>query len=191
MSPAISSLVNGGKAPRRHANEHALAAASCYTALDGELIMLGACNQKQFAALCRLIGRLDLLGDPRFADVRLQDPHRAALEAILAAEMLKRSAADWEALLAREVPAARVRRLAEALEDSAADERGRIRTIDYPASPTGKVTVPVAAYRADPDGPSLDSPPPRLGEHGVDILRGAGYSEAEIAALGASGAIAL
>ena len=169
MNPAIASLCNAGKAPRIHGNEHALAAASCYKAADGELIMLGACNQRQFATLCLRIGRPDLLEDPRFADVRQQDPHRAALAEILAVEMRRRPAAEWEALLADKVPAARVRNLAEALADTEAERRGVIARMPYPGMPDG-IVVPVAAFTADADGPALDRPPPRLGADTEAVL---------------------
>lgn len=191
MSPVISSLLNGGKPPKPHANQHALAAASCYVAADNALIMLGACNQRQFEALCRLIGRPDLLQDPNFADVRLQDPHRGALESILANEMRRKPAAEWEALLAAEVPAARVRPLAEALNDSDVGGRGRVVHTAYDGAGSDRVAVPVAAYGADRDGPTLDRAAPRLGADGRAILAEAGFGEAEIAALAEKGAVRL
>lgn len=191
MSPVISSLVNAGKAPKPHANQHALAAASCYEAADGELIMLGACNQRQFDSLCALIGREDLRQDPRFADVRQQDPHRAALEAALADTMRTRSAAEWEALLAETVPAARVRNLAEALNDSHAADHGTLATIPYPGTPTERLVVPVAAYRADKDGPEIRSAPPTLGQDGGNILAQFGLGGEEQAQLQACGAVRL
>jgi len=188
MSPVISSLLNGGRAPKPHANEHALAAASCYEAADGGLIMLGACTQRQFETLCRLIGRADLLDDPRFADVRQQAPHRAALAAILAEEMRRRGAAEWEALLADQIPAARVRPLAEALDDAGAMDRGVLGRIPWPSA-AGEATIPLAAWRADADGPALDRPPPRLCADTDAVLRAAGLAAGEIAALRACGAI--
>ncbi|MEO3471793.1 CaiB/BaiF CoA-transferase family protein [Roseomonas sp. CAU 1739] len=188
MGPVISSLLNGGRAPRLHANEHALAAASCYEAADGALIMLGACTQRQFETLCRLIGRADLLDDPRFADVRRQDPHRTALATILADEMRRRPAAAWEALLADHVPAARVRSLAEALADSDAAGRGVVADAPWPSA-SGRIAMPLAAHHANIDGPALDRAPPRLGEDTDAVLREAGLDDDEITDLRASGAL--
>ncbi len=189
MSPVISSLLNAGKPPKPHANDHALAAASCYVAADGELIMLGSCNQAQFETLCRLIGREDLLADMRFADVRLQDPHRAALEPILAGEMKKRTAAEWETLLAAQVPATRVRKLGEALEGSDAVGRGVVQKITYPGAPEGGLAVPVAAYRTDRDGPEITTPPSPLGQDGRSVLAELGLSEEDQNRLAESGAV--
>jgi crotonobetainyl-CoA:carnitine CoA-transferase CaiB-like acyl-CoA transferase len=188
MGPAISSLLNGGRAPRLHANEHALAAASCYEAADGALIMLGACTQRQFATLCRLIGRPDLLEDERFADVRRQDSHRDALAAILAEEMRRRPAGEWEALLADAVPAARVRTLAEALGDSDAAGRGVVAEVPWPSA-VGHASIPLAAWRATTDGPALDRAPPRLGQDTDAVLAEAGLAPPEIERLRATGAL--
>jgi crotonobetainyl-CoA:carnitine CoA-transferase CaiB-like acyl-CoA transferase len=188
MGTAVSSLLNGGRPPRPHGNGHALAAASCYATADGEAIMLGACTQRQFEALCRLIGRADLLADPRFADVRRQDPHRAALAAILAAEMLRCPAAEWEELLAGEVPAARVRGLGEALDHARAAARGVLASVPWPGE-TGELAIPVAAFRADADGPAVRRAPPRLGEDTDTVLRDLGLAPGEIARLRSSGAI--
>ncbi|WP_431285113.1 CaiB/BaiF CoA transferase family protein [Humitalea sp. 24SJ18S-53] len=187
MGPTISGLLNGGKHPVPHANEHALAGASCYAASDGAQIMLGACNQRQFDALCRLIGRPDLLEDPRFADVRRQDPHRAALRAELAETLRQRPAHAWEAILAGVVPAARVRTLAEALSDSDAAGRGVVARVPWPGMDQG-LAVPVAAFAAAEDGPALDVPPPGLDQDRASILDEAGFDAAAIALLEQAGA---
>jgi len=188
MCTPIASLLTAGQAPRLHANEHPLAGASCYRAADGEQIMLGACTQRQFETLCRRIGRADLLEDPRFANVRRQDPHRAALAAIFAAEMSRRPAWEWEAILADAVPAARVRNLAEALADSDAAGRGVIGHVPWPST-SGSVAIPLAAFRADADGPALVHAPPGHDQHTDDVLGELGLGAAEIKRLRASGAI--
>jgi crotonobetainyl-CoA:carnitine CoA-transferase CaiB-like acyl-CoA transferase len=52
------------------------------------------------------------------------------------------------------------------------------------------VTVPLAAFKFAHDGPSIERPPARLGEHTNEILGAVGYSEEEIAAMRKAGAIA-
>jgi crotonobetainyl-CoA:carnitine CoA-transferase CaiB-like acyl-CoA transferase len=53
----------------------------------------------------------------------------------------------------------------------------------------GPVTVPMTAFRFAHGGPSLETPPPRLGQHTDEILQTLGYFPADIAALRAEGAI--
>lgn len=182
MSPSVTSrLLLDAEAPRR-GNDHALAAGGCYETRDGSLLMLGALTQSQFERFCKLVGRPDLLDDPRFADVAGQDPHRDALAAELAAILDSRTAGEWEDLLAPTVPAARVRGLGEALDLDQLRSRGCLQSIPRLPGVGMDVTVPAAAFILSDDGPTVRSPPPRLGEHSESVLRDAGFAEDEIAA---------
>lgn len=189
MGTGIMNQLHAGKAPKPHGNEHPLAAASCYTARDGALIMLGCCTQRQFDRLCELLGRPDLAADPRFRDVNTQEPHRAALVAELQAILSTRSAAEWETLLADDVPAARVKSLEEGLALAAENGRAVVSRIDGPTELGGPIDVPLAAFAFAQGGPAIDAFPPHLGEHTEQVLRGAGYSPSEIAAFVESGAV--
>jgi crotonobetainyl-CoA:carnitine CoA-transferase CaiB-like acyl-CoA transferase len=50
-------------------------------------------------------------------------------------------------------------------------------------------TVPVTAFKFAHGGARVDTPPPRLGEHNEEVLKSLGYSDADIAAMRAQGAI--
>jgi len=52
------------------------------------------------------------------------------------------------------------------------------------------LTVPLAAFTFAHDGPSIERPPARVGEHTDEVLEAIGYTREEIAALRRSGAIA-
>src|SRR4030095_8810328 len=97
----------------------------------------------------------------------------------------------WETYLqSKHVPAARVRELREALADPHLQTRGVLhRHADVPG--VGKpVTVPLAAFKFAHDGPSIERPPARVGEHTEEVLAAVGYTSDQIAALRRSGAIA-
>jgi crotonobetainyl-CoA:carnitine CoA-transferase CaiB-like acyl-CoA transferase len=105
--------------------------------------------------------------------------------------MKERTADEWESYLqARHVPATRVRELREALADPHLESRRvlhrhqRVPGVDKP------VTVPLAAFTFAHDGPSIERPPARVGEHTDEVLAAVGYTAEEIAALRRSGAIA-
>ena len=189
MSPLVTSYLHTGRPPRPHGNDHDLAAGSCYETRDGTLIMLGAITQGQFETFCRLIGRPDLMADPRFADVRDQGAHRGELAAELARHMRTRTADEWEALLGEAVPAVRVRTLDEALASQHLAHRGVLHTIADVPGVGRDFTVPVSAFTFEHGGPGVDAPPPRLGQHTVEVLEEIGFTAVEIAEMRLDGII--
>jgi crotonobetainyl-CoA:carnitine CoA-transferase CaiB-like acyl-CoA transferase len=51
------------------------------------------------------------------------------------------------------------------------------------------LTVPLTAFKFAHDGPSIERPPARLGEHTEEILAAVGYNAGQIVALREGGAI--
>ena len=64
---------------------------------------------------------------------------------------------------------------------------GLIRTIEQPGDGEVRLVGPAATWSRTP--PSIHAPAPRLGEHGAEILREAGFAEAEIEDLRTAGAL--
>jgi len=66
--------------------------------------------------------------------------------------------------------------------------------VDDPNEPVPGIdkplTVPLAAFTFARDGPSIERPPARVGEHTDEVLAAIGYTAAQIAALRRYGAIA-
>ena len=77
----------------------------------------------------------------------------------------------------------------ETLADPQLKHRGLLHRHDNIPGVGKPVTVPVAAFKFAHDGPSLDRPPARMGEHTNEVLKSAGYGADEIAALKKQGAI--
>jgi alpha-methylacyl-CoA racemase len=154
-----------------------------YECADG-WVSLGALEPKFWQAWCRGVGREDLIE---------QQFERPGTEAHAEVEKIfkVRSRADWEAF-AREHDCCLepVLELDEALSSELVREREMVVEIDQPGAerPVRQLGIPVKLTRTP--GAHARLPGPALGEHTEEVLRAAGYSEAEVSELLRTGAAA-
>ena len=176
MGPEAAAALQGGTGP------HGEAGLGCYDTAGGKL-MLGAFTPAQNRRLWQLLDRPDFAAlDSWEALWSNADAMRDALRT----RLRERDADAWIALL-RDigVPAERVRSLDEAVRDPQLAHRGL-----FARAGSGAPTVPVAAFGFAHDGPRLHRRAPAVGEHSDEVLREAGYDDAQIAALRSAQVIA-
>ena len=108
----------GGTVPHRLGNAHPnIVPYQVFPAADGHLII--ACgNDRQFTALCRVLGLDSLSADPRFATNPARVAHRAELVPLMTAASSARPRTDLIAAMEHAgVPAGPINTVAEALDD--------------------------------------------------------------------------
>jgi crotonobetainyl-CoA:carnitine CoA-transferase CaiB-like acyl-CoA transferase len=124
MSSLLAALVNQGSAytiagvvPRRMGNAHpSISPYELYETQQGDLV-LAVGNDRQFAALCDVLGAPELAADPRFAGNAERVAHREELRRELVFRLAAASAADWaQRLTEARVPAGQVNDLRGAFE---------------------------------------------------------------------------
>jgi crotonobetainyl-CoA:carnitine CoA-transferase CaiB-like acyl-CoA transferase len=190
MGWILSNWLIAGQAPVPMGNDNFTAAPSGTFRTGGGLLNVAANKQEQFEALARLLGREDLIADPRFATSSVRKRHRAELTAELERALRRRTAAEWEPLLSAEgIPAGRVLSVPEALALPQIEFRRLLKTFDRVAFVDRPVTVALAGFKIAGADPDVSAPPPALGEHTDEILRQAGFGEEELAELRRQGAI--
>jgi crotonobetainyl-CoA:carnitine CoA-transferase CaiB-like acyl-CoA transferase len=185
MGSHLTGYCRNGHEPKPHGNRQPYATNSAYAAKDG-LLMIGASNLGQQRRLWQALERPDMAKDDN--EAREDDRER---EAAVIADIIKtRTADEWERYLqARHVPAARVRRMAEALDDPQLAARGVVHRHAGADGVDGPFAVPLAAFKFAHGGPSIETPPRRFGADTDSVLRELGYTAAEIAALRTAGAV--
>lgn len=185
MTSLVTGYLRSGKEPRPMGNNLLFATQCCYPAKEG-VIVLGASNLPQQRRLWQVLERPEMIKQTN--EEREADWKREA--EVLAEIMLTRTAAEWEEFLqARRIPAARVRGMAEALADPHTKARGLMHHHPHSEALDGPLSVPVAAFKFEHGGPSVESVPPFLGEHTDAILSELGYTAEECSALRAAKAI--
>jgi crotonobetainyl-CoA:carnitine CoA-transferase CaiB-like acyl-CoA transferase len=106
------------------------------------------------------------------------------------AELLNRSTAAWLTTFERlEIPAGPVKTLHEVIGDPHLDAIGFFKRMTHPTE--GELVVPDVPVRFKRTPASIDRLPPRLGEHGREILHETGLRVDEIDALAAAGGVVL
>jgi hypothetical protein len=174
-----------GKVPTPHGNKHSYAGSYFYETKEGGL-MLAASNRRQNKRLFAALGRPEL-GD-RDNEARAKNFEEES--AVLGNILREKTAREWEAhLQAQHVPALRLRTLPEALADPQVATRNILHKLDVIPGVDAAVTVPLCAFKFEHGGASIETPPPRLGEHNDEILGDLGYSAADRAALRNEGVI--
>jgi len=157
-----SAYVAGGVVPGRMGNAHpSIAPYETLRAADGPLAV-AAGNDRQFAALCGVLGVERLVADPRFSSNASRVANREELVTELEGSLGSRPAAAWVGLLSEAgVACGPVNDIAAAFELASSlglspVVEGRVPTV---ADPIGLSRDPVG----------YDRPPPVLGEHSDEI----------------------
>lgn len=157
---------------------------------DG-FIYVTAGRQAHYAALCRSLGLLHLITDPRFATGRLRLANREAWNAIVApiiADMPR------DALLARltaaRVPSAPVATHSEVFADPQIIARGLEIAMENPLHPDESIGMLASPVRLSDTPITYRRRPPRLGEHTDEILAEIGCDAAECAEMRKAGIVA-
>ena len=138
-----------------------------YATRDGYLCILSSTDE-QWRRLFPAIDRPELASDPRFATLPARSANINALYGTLSAEIVRRSTAEWRAiLLAADVPHGPINALEDLLGNDYLRDGNFFETISHP---TGAMTLmaPTTAYSATPAAIRLA--PPMLGEHTAEIL---------------------
>jgi len=150
-------------------------------------IVLAVLTDKQFASLMRTIGRADALEDPRFRDWRARTDNDKALRDVIETALATDEPKSWEArLTAADVPCSVVWKIDEITRHPQLESRDVLQTV-----PTryGPMRLVGAGFRLAHGSPGIEREPATLGEHTDEILKEAGYTEAEIEQLRRDAAI--
>ena len=151
-----------------------------FLARDGTYVNIAIASQQHWESFCRMLDRTDLLEDERFRDNIARRANRQALEEIVETEFGRvDSAVLFERLETAGLPHGRVRGIAEVLAHPQVAARQLIRTV---SSEVGDIPTIESALRMS-ESPVATGPLPTLGGETRAVLRSAGYSDDEIAAL--------
>jgi crotonobetainyl-CoA:carnitine CoA-transferase CaiB-like acyl-CoA transferase len=169
LHPHLPNYYLSGKVAAPSGNAHPNICPYDTFATNTEPLFLAVGNDRQFATLCRIVGRPDLPQDARFASNGERNVHRDALKIELEAAMQAFDcAALSDTLIKAGVPCGAVRTIDKVVDDPHTRHRGMV--IDIGAyrgtgSPIKLSRTPASYRRA----------PPGFGEHTREVLAERGF----------------
>ena len=180
MGWVVSNHLNANVDPQPIGNENFTAAPSGTFATGSGPLNIAANEQKQYEALCDIVGRPELKVDPRFKERQTRKDHRAALKQELEKALAAKPAVEWEALFnANGVPAGCVLSVPQVLKEEQIAGRKFVERLKAEVSGGQAMRVTRPGFRLDVDYPE-PLPPPLLGQDTKAWLRKVGFEDSEI-----------
>ena len=149
-------------------------------------LYVGAFTVKQTERFWRAVERMDLADEVAGWTVEQLAADRNRQFDLMAEALITRTADEWEVVLMESgVPAARVRRVDEAIAHDQIASRQVLQPVELELDGDGdnRVLVPVAGFEYSHGGPSIRTPPPRLGRDSRAVLAEMNFDPAKIESL--------
>lgn len=189
LSYMASDTLAAGSPPERSGNDHPLVAPYGLFQTADKPIAIAPSNDMIYARLLKVLGREDLLNDPRFDTNEKRMADRAAVRAEIEPIFLTDSRAAWiDRLNEGGVPAGPVMSVPDVFRDPQVQHREMV--VEVPHGEHGDVRMLGFPVKVKPDSCEIRRPAPELGEHSDAVLRALGYSDDRISELRARGVLA-
>jgi crotonobetainyl-CoA:carnitine CoA-transferase CaiB-like acyl-CoA transferase len=158
-----------------------------YETLDGHVCAL-IYTDGHWHRFFNLVGRPEMLEDPRFADHGARTRHIRAIYVEVADILRTRTTAEWLRLLQEaDIPCSPLNGIHELLVDPHLNQVGFFEMVDHPTEGRIRTMRIPTIWSATPPEPACQAP--NLGEHGPQLLAEAGCAAEEIAAWIQDGAL--
>ena len=178
-----------GRSPKRMGTRHpSIVPYECFKAKDG-FVNIAVTNQKQWVNFCGALGFPEIAADPRFEEMRSRLAHYDELKPMIDRVVSTMTRAEVMACMSEVgIPAGPINTVGEVLEDPQIHAREMVVELTHPEyGPLRLLGIPIKL--SDTPG-SVETAPPRFGEHNREVLMKLGFEEALVAQFGKSGAIA-
>ena len=158
-----------------------------YRTADGHVCTL-IYTDAQWRRFWEAVKQPEMMNDPRFKDMAARSRNIADVYRIAEAQFASKTTQEWITLFDQlEIPAGPINSLDDVLDDEHLKAIGFFKRFAHPTE--GDVVMPDVPFRFAASPAGIDRLPPRLGEHGREVLSEFGVPAAEIDALETTGGV--
>lgn len=196
FTSAIAWLVNvgqnhlvSGKPAKRYGNAHAnIVPYQTFRARD-QYMTLGVGNNRQFQALCAILGRPELAQDERYATNSARVANREEIVGILQSVLETEDADHWiSACDKANIPSGKINTIEQVFEHPQTLARDMLVEVEHPTA--GMLKMAGIPFAMSETPPKVRLAPPLLGQHTDEVLRERlGYDQTTIDQLRTDGII--
>jgi formyl-CoA transferase len=177
-----------GEVPPQAGNDHPTSIPTGVFPTSDGFVNIAASGKVIYTRLCEALGVPALAAHPDYASSELRSKNRAALNAALSERTKTHTSAAIVELLARAgVPCGPIYKMDAVFADPQVQHLGM--AVSVPKSGGGEMKLVGPAMRLSRTHAQMRRTMGGLGEHSDDILRGVGYTDAEIATLRKEGIV--
>ncbi|MDP1715760.1 MAG: CoA transferase [Anaerolineales bacterium] len=178
LANVASNYLISGDLPRRYGNAHAnIVPYQSFRARDGWFV-IAVGNDKQFEALCEVIGKLELVNDVRFAANSVRVENRDVLIELLKPIFETKTVNEWLVMMENKFPCGPINNLEQVFSMPHVKEREMLVKMNHPT--IGELPLVGSPLKMSATPVEYRLPPPLMGEHTEQVLRELGYGDEEI-----------
>ncbi|KAF4087801.1 hypothetical protein AMELA_G00075320 [Ameiurus melas] len=177
LTHIAANYLNAGKEARRWGTAHeSIVPYQGFKTKDG-YIVVAAGNNQQFVKVCKVLNLNELAENPKYKTNTLRVQHRKELLQLLSERFSMEPTAKWlKHFEGTGVPCGPINTIQQVFSDPQVVHNGLILEMDHPTS--GRIAVPGPAVRFNSFEFDKPAPPPVIGQHTVEVLKGIlGYSD--------------
>jgi crotonobetainyl-CoA:carnitine CoA-transferase CaiB-like acyl-CoA transferase len=169
LANVASNYLISGNLPKRYGNAHAnIVPYQSFRASDGWFVVAVG-NDRQFAKMCEVIGKSELVSDERFATNSARVQNRDALISILQPVFMTKSVDEWLSLVGDEFPCGPINNVEQVFSMPQVEAREMLIHMQHPT--IGELPLVGSPLKFSDTPVEYKLPPPRLGEHTEEVLK--------------------
>ena len=160
-----------------------------YKCKDGRYVYIASgYAEKLIAKVFSIIGRSDLISDPRFNSAAARNENADEMYSIIKEAMLQRTSDEWlEFAREADIPMVKMQHFSEVSYDEQALANGYIQEVNYPSGITYKIAS--SPIEMDSVGELHTEPTKQIGADTEKVLKDFGYTDEQISQMRTAGVI--